>query len=139
MLADILDDELITTLNTNELFILQYIYAHSAEIKNLTIRQLANQLSCSTTTILRFCQKINLTGYNELKYHIKNHTDKPTNHSRSLPDEAQLVKQKFVQDIENTLLLLKEYDIEKMMTILKIAKNIHLYSGAGIKVVFLNI
>jgi len=132
MLADILDDDLITTLNTNELFILQYIYAHSEEISNLTIRQLATRLSCSTTTILRFCQKVNLSGYNELKYHIKNHTTNSLNTSHTLTDKKQLIEQEFIQDIENTLLLLKEQDVDKTIAKIKNVKNIHLFSGAGI-------
>ncbi|MDN6836872.1 MAG: MurR/RpiR family transcriptional regulator [Lactococcus lactis] len=130
MLADILDDELISTLNTNELFILQYLYAHSGAIEGLTIRQLAKQLSCSTTTILRFCQKINLSGYNELKYHIKNYTTQTD--SSILSYKNQLTEQEFIQDIENTLLLLKEYDVNRVIAKLKSSQNIHLFSGAGI-------
>lgn len=123
MLADILDDTLITSLNNNELKILQYIYAHSQEIQHSTIRQLAGKLNCSTTTILRFCQKINLSGYSELKYQLK----KQGNETASDTNEVH-----WIQDIENTLLLLRQEDVDQVITLLESNRNIHLFGGAGI-------
>ncbi|MBM6615284.1 MurR/RpiR family transcriptional regulator [Desemzia sp. RIT804] len=129
MLADILDNNIITRLNSNELTILNYIYAHPKEVETATIRQLAEKLSCSTTTILRFCRKINLTGYSELKYLIKQSNQSSSN---SLIKPDLKTSETLSQDIENTLLLLKEDSINQLITEIDSNKSIHLYSGGGI-------
>lgn len=125
MLADILDDTTINSLNSNELKILQYIYANSEKIQYLTIRQLAQRLNCSTTTILRFCQKINLSGYNELKYYLKNQQQKYKTTQNFRKDD-------WIQDVENTLMLLRQDTVKRVVYELNSKKTIHLFGGAGI-------
>lgn len=131
MLADILDNEMMTSLNPNEQTILQYIYTHPTEVEGATIRELADQLTVSTTTILRFCKKIGLVGYSELKYIIKqSNASIPQDIYKQTSDAAFL--QEMSQDIENTLLLMKEQTVHQMIDLLNSSKHIHLYSGGGI-------
>lgn len=131
MLADILDNEMMTSLNPNEQTILHYIYTHPTEVEGATIRELADQLTVSTTTILRFCKKIGLVGYSELKYIIKqSNASIPQDIYKQTSDAAFL--QEMSQDIENTLLLMKEQTVHQMIDLLNSSKHIHLYSGGGI-------
>lgn len=131
MLAEILTNDIINSLNSNEQIILQYIYAHPKEVAESTIRELAHQLSISTTSILRFCKKIELSGYSELKYLLK---ERPltTYESILVNKDEKLFLQELTNDIENTLLLTKEPSINQMIRILDSSKNIHLFSGGGI-------
>lgn len=131
MLADILDNEMMTSLNPNEQTILHYIYTHPTEVEGATIRELSDQLTVSTTTILRFCKKIGLVGYSELKYIIKqSNASIPQDIYKQTTDAAFL--QEMSQDIENTLLLMKEQTVHQMIDLLNSSKHIHLYSGGGI-------
>lgn len=131
MLADILDNEMMTSLNPNEQTILHYIYTHPTEVEGATIRELSDQLTVSTTTILRFCKKIGLVGYSELKYIIKqSNASIPQDIYKQTSDAAFL--QEMSQDIENTLLLMKEQTVHQMIDLLNSSKHIHLYSGGGI-------
>ncbi len=54
-------------LNPNDLIIWQYIYQHKDACLGLTIEALARRCNVSRTTVMRFAQKIGLSGYSELK------------------------------------------------------------------------
>lgn len=58
-------------LNTNDLHIYQYINTHKKECSKLKIDELATRCNVSRTTILRFAQKLTLSGYSELKVYLK--------------------------------------------------------------------
>lgn len=59
------------SLSELELDVYNYIISHPKQVQQLTIRQLASEAHVSTTTISRFCQKMNLSGFSELKYVIR--------------------------------------------------------------------
>jgi len=68
--------ELFTTqqlksLNDLELDIYKYIQLNMVEVDQMKIRELANELHCSTTTILRFCKKVGCNGYTDFKLQLK--------------------------------------------------------------------
>lgn len=56
-------------LNDNDLMIYRYLKDH--QIINLSIIELSKLLNISKSSILRFCQKLELKGYSELKYILK--------------------------------------------------------------------
>lgn len=58
-------------LNENDLYIWNYILSHKKECQNLSIQELAAKCNISHTTISRFCKKLGLSGYGELKLFIK--------------------------------------------------------------------
>lgn len=60
----------IQTLNESELRVYNYVAAHREESAHTSIRQLGQAVGVSTTTILRFCQKVGCQGYQELKYRL---------------------------------------------------------------------
>ncbi len=68
-------DELINRhygkLNDNDLLIWDYISRNRKECEKLAIDQLAFRCNVSRTTVLRFAQKLSLTGYSELKVYLK--------------------------------------------------------------------
>lgn len=59
------------TLSELELAVYNYIISHPKTVQNQTIRDLAKTVNVSTATINRFCQKLNLTGFPELKFMIR--------------------------------------------------------------------
>ena len=58
--------------NDTEMGICRYITANADKIPFMTIRELAGELEVSTSTILRFCNKIDCNNYSEFKAKIKN-------------------------------------------------------------------
>lgn len=54
-------------LNPNDLIIWQYICQHKARSVTMTIEAMAEECSMSRSTVMRFAQKIGLSGYSELK------------------------------------------------------------------------
>lgn len=59
------------SLNDLELSIFKYIQQNAQKIDKMKIRELATELHCSTTTILRFCRKLDCNGYTEFKLKLK--------------------------------------------------------------------
>lgn len=68
---DLFTTEQLRSLNDLELEIYKYVQQHMAKIDKMKIRELANELHCSTTTILRFCRKLDCNGYSEFKLKLK--------------------------------------------------------------------
>lgn len=65
--------EQIQSLNELEFEVYKYIIANIHSIQQMRIRELADKVHVSTSTILRFCKKVNCEGYSELKLTIKHH------------------------------------------------------------------
>lgn len=58
-------------LNRLEIEIYKYIMGHPVEVSTMTIRQLANQIHVSATSILRFLKRMGYDGYSEFKFMLK--------------------------------------------------------------------
>ncbi|SJZ75224.1 transcriptional regulator, RpiR family [Pilibacter termitis] len=65
------DEEKVNSLNELELEVYRYIIGNYEDITSLTIRELAQKIHVSTSTIVRFATKMGFQGYSELKYHLK--------------------------------------------------------------------
>lgn len=63
--------EIIQSFNELELLLYKYIIKNSEKVVYMRIRELADEAHVSTTTILRFCKKVNCEGYSEFKVKLK--------------------------------------------------------------------
>lgn len=63
--------EIIQSLNDLELSLYRYIMKNIEKVVYMRIRELADEAHVSTTTILRFCKKLNCEGYSEFKVKLK--------------------------------------------------------------------
>lgn len=61
------------TLNELETVVYTYINRHQEEVETMPIRALAKAAHVSTSTILRFANKMGYEGYSELRFAIKQH------------------------------------------------------------------
>lgn len=59
------------SLNPNDLIIWRYIYKHKEKCSNMPIEALAEACSVSRSTVMRFAQKLGMSGFSELKVHLK--------------------------------------------------------------------
>lgn len=58
-------------LNQTDYIIWKYIYSHKNECRRLSVHQLAAACNVSSTTIVRFAQKLSLDGFSDLKTLLK--------------------------------------------------------------------
>lgn len=59
------------SLTQTEETILSYFEEHTAAVARMTLSDLCRQLYTSNATIVRFCQKLGLRGYNDFKYQLR--------------------------------------------------------------------
>jgi DNA-binding MurR/RpiR family transcriptional regulator len=68
--------DVIATFNELETTLYDYICKNSEKVIYMRIRDLADETHVSTSTILRFCRKINCEGFSEFKVRLKLFLDK---------------------------------------------------------------
>ncbi|MBO1510213.1 MurR/RpiR family transcriptional regulator [Metabacillus bambusae] len=64
-------DEVIATFNDLEIILYNYIIKNKAKVIYMRIRDLADETHVSTSTIMRFCRKLNCEGFSEFKVKLK--------------------------------------------------------------------
>lgn len=122
-------------------FISKYIIDNFSTMKDVTIDKLAKFTYCSTSTINRFIKSLKLSGYKELTYIIK-YSDFPFFEnfqsselaSKDQKNSLNLIKYNEVTDsIKETysLFLRNEAKIEEVITLLKKAEKIVIFSVGG--------
>lgn len=63
--------EVLRSYNELEMLVYNYIMEHKEEVKYMTIRELAEAVHVSTSTIVRFCKKTGCEGYSEFRVQFK--------------------------------------------------------------------
>lgn len=61
----------VASLNNLEMMVYHYVIKNSDKVMYMTIRELADAAGVSTTTVLRFCRKLNCDGYSEFRVRYK--------------------------------------------------------------------
>ncbi|MCR2822335.1 MurR/RpiR family transcriptional regulator [Lederbergia panacisoli] len=64
-------NEIITTFNELEMLLYKYIMQNKEKVVYMRIRDLADETHVSTSTIMRFCRKLNCNGFSEFKVKLK--------------------------------------------------------------------
>lgn len=64
-------NEVITTFNDLEMLLYKYIMENREKVVYMRIRDLADEAHVSTSTIMRFCRKLNCEGFSEFKVKLK--------------------------------------------------------------------
>lgn len=110
-------------LNENDLHIWNYIFEHREVCERLSIDELAARCFISRTTVMRFAQKLGLSGYAELKLYLKL--------DRDLDKEKQIGFDLFYDRYNQFMLSLKEKNMTKAIELISNAENLYVY-GTGI-------
>lgn len=80
--------EQLKKLNPGEFRVYNFIVSHLDSVPEMNIRQIAEGVGVSTTTVLRFCEKAGCSGYTELKYRIRQELDTPDRNGKFDIDPA---------------------------------------------------
>lgn len=81
-------NEEISSFNELEVSLYNYISKNSDKVIYMRIRELANETHVSTSTILRFCRKLNCEGYAEFKVKLKIFLEKDETPSLKSPQDS---------------------------------------------------
>lgn len=108
--------EVIKGLNELELSLYEYIMKNSEKVIYMKIRDLANEAHMSTTTVLRFCRKLNCDGFSEFKLKFKMYMD--SKEDRKINEDTsfiidnfkRLASDEFKDKINGLCQLIKEHD-----------------------------
>lgn len=135
-----LDDEIIKSLSNNELAVLQYVYDNIHAVADMSIQELAKNVSYSTSTILRFCKKLGFSGYAEFKYSLRSEIQK-----KNLPDEVprhaltdKIILDTICSDIEATSNLISEDLLDITFRYLDSDFPIYLWSPGGLTTILID-
>ncbi len=63
--------DIVRAFNETDIRVYKYAMAHMGKIRYMTIRELAAELHLSTSSVLRFCNKVGCEGYSEFKAHLE--------------------------------------------------------------------
>lgn len=116
--------EIIQSFNDLELSLYRYIMKNSEKVVYMRIRELADEAHVSTTTILRFCKKVNCYGYSEFKVKLKMSLEE-NNISKVSNDTSIIID--FLKKLDNSEL---DKKLNVLCDLIKEASNI-IFIGAG--------
>lgn len=63
--------EVLQSFNNLEMLVYNYVMEHRHEVQYMTIRELAEAVHVSTSTVVRFCKKAGCDGYSEFRVQFK--------------------------------------------------------------------
>ncbi len=108
-------------LNDNDIYIWQYINHHKEEVVKSSIQSLAKNCNVSHTSIIRFCKKLNLDGFSELKVHIKIELEK-------VHTIDPLIVSKVSSELVSTARDYEEMDVSEILLLMYKSKRIFIYA-----------
>lgn len=130
-----LKDEIIKSLSNHELNILKYVYAHTGEILDMSIHEMAREVSYSTATILRFCKKLGYSGFAEFKYALRMEArKKPEALAAQKPEHftTSMIVEQICSNVEATSRLLREEQIFQAIKYFESSRRIYVWAPGGI-------
>lgn len=109
------------TENDHEIF--KYISKNKSEVSELTSEELAKKCHVSRTTLLRFCHKLDLKSFAELKYLLKSQEHTNDQNVNIDIEEACKVYHKIIDEM-------KQYKYDEICSLIYNAETIYIY-GTG--------
>ncbi len=97
------------TLTDTEKEILEYFETHIPGAMGISLHELSAALYTSNATIVRFCQKLGLHGYNDFKYQLRQEISRQ---HADIPESSSLIPRSVAQFRDNLDLL----DMDKLHT-----------------------
>ena len=120
-----------------ETLVARYILEHPTEIIGLSITALAAQSGASEATVVRFCRRLGMQGYQELKVTLAQDVVSPietiheeVTESDSDMDVLSKVFASTIHSLEYTLHILRKPEFERAISLLNGARLINIY-GCG--------
>lgn len=113
-------------LSLKEKEIADYIVQHKSSIQNINIRELADHTHSSTSTITRFCKKIQCDSFVDFKIRLSREADKPSGDNNSFTQVQNI----YNEIVNSTADMMHQEDFEKVVQMIKTANRVQVY-GLG--------
>lgn len=110
-------------LTETEKEILAYWEAHPAASASLNLRDLCEQLYTSNATVVRFCQKLGLSGYNDFKYQLRHELQE----SRQAVFYADAYISRAIARFQDNIAALDTTLLEKIAALLTSGRPLYIY------------
>lgn len=132
--------EQLENISPSEKLIADYLLDKKEKIKNLSTRDIARETYTSSSTVVRFAQKLNYNGFNDLKEdylnelnYISTHfididPNYPFNNNDNIMTIAGKMSSLFIETINDSLSLIEHDSLQKATYLLKNTNRIFLYS-----------
>lgn len=108
----------------NDRIIANYITIHSASVINLDIVSLSKEIYVSKSSITRFCIKIGLPGYKELKYLLNDVTDENSSDKIEFNTMIDFFQHDYIKIIEKIKMTVDDQTIKKVVEKINKAKRV---------------
>ena len=125
-----------TTMSRSEQKIAEYLLRHPAEAMYLSITEVADRASVGEATVSRFCRRLGLAGFQDLKLALAQEAVPPTAAPTGPPGEGAMVTltrqvaRRGIGIIEETSLRVDQDELTRAITLLAGARKIDFY-GVG--------
>lgn len=128
--------------SNNEQIIVDFILDHPLEVLEMNTKQLSQKCYVSTATIYRLCEKLNLSGFSELKVRISNsihsykrdedfNFDFPVKEFQTHYEIIGKIKEDYEKTLISTANLFSLDQLKFAVHAMKKAKYIDVYTSAG--------
>lgn len=107
-------------LTSTDFSVLNYLMAHKQEIQEQSIHDIAEAVYVSSASIVRLAKKLDFSGFSEMKYYMKSELE---DNSEEFESSISLLK----QDIQDTLNLISEQNLQPICQQIKDANRIFCY------------
>ncbi|AZO93803.1 MurR/RpiR family transcriptional regulator [Halocella sp. SP3-1] len=132
---------ILTDLTRAEKKVAEYILENQTKIADLSVQELATEAATSPASVVRFCKKINFSGYQDFKIALIKDLRDPTNQQKikvyddiSVGDSVEVIMKKLSHDnikvIKDTIYLLDIKAIKKAVKAIEQAERICIF-GIG--------
>lgn len=130
-----LNDKIIKSLSRPELDILKYAYENTEALLDMSVRELAAQVSYSPATVLRFCRKLGYSGFAEFKYALRAQLRERGHEAPAPPggDFSTGIRMETMRsNLEATAKLIREEPLDRAFRYLDSGCPIYLWSPGGL-------
>lgn len=124
-----LDIDVLNSLTITEFAVLRYVDNNKKEVLKMSIQNLAEKNFVSTTTIIRLCKKLKLSGFSELKFKLKSEIESESILSKDLTLEKIIDNN--LLNITNTANKIDKQIISEIISKIEEVDRIHFF-GKGL-------
>ncbi|WP_217586547.1 MurR/RpiR family transcriptional regulator [Lentibacillus saliphilus] len=119
------------SLTNSEQKVASFVLDHFEKVIYYSVTDLADEVGVGETTVLRFCRKIGLKGYQEFKLTIAQNLAEDNNNMTSEPTNfIQSVSLNTIKSIENIASMIGEETVNEAIDMLHRANSVHFF-GVG--------
>ena len=121
-------------MNATEIKILQYIIKNIDEIQKITVKELSQRLFVSKTTIINLAKKLGYEGFSELRFFLKNISERKTeNQEEYIPEKNDVndIFEEMSHEINRTLMIQDREEIEEVVKKIIKSRIVYIISRGG--------